>query len=151
MDLDALIMKLNTKYYKSLKKQSDKDGIKLDWLNQHLQKIVSDTEKKDQQTESEKKVEVLETTSKILTDDSMYKKSWIKLNSIHKILKIKEFVNELKIDSESERIKLRDELVQLVKNKVLTKKDKIKYDEENGKIISITNLQYKSGNYYYNS
>jgi hypothetical protein len=151
MDLDALIMKLNIKYYKSLKKQSDKDGIKLDWLNQHLEKIVSDTEKKDQQTESERKVEVLEITNKILTDNSIYKKSWIKLNSIHKILKIKEFVNELKIDSESERIKLRDELVQLVKNKVLTKKDKINYDEENGKIISITNLQYKSGNYYYNS
>ena len=40
-------------------------------------------------------------------------------------------------------------MVTLVKTKILTKKEKVKYDEVNGKIISLTNLQYKNGKYYY--
>ena len=87
--------------------------------------------------------------NQIFNDDDLYKKSWSKLNSIHKILKIKEFVNNLKINSEDERTNLKDELTSLIKSKVLTNKDKIKYDEVNGKIISLVNLQYKNGKYFY--
>ena len=85
----------------------------------------------------------------IFSDDSLYKKSWTKLNAIHKILKIKEFVNNLKINSEKERFQLRDDLIELIKLKVLTKKEKVSYDEINGKIISLVDLQYKNGKYYY--
>jgi len=53
------------------------------------------------------------------------------------------------MDSEKDKIKLKDELVSLIKDKVLTKKEKIKYDEVNGKIISLPNLQYKNGKYFY--
>ena len=88
-------------------------------------------------------------TDYIFNDNEIYKKSWTKLNNIHKIIKIKEFVNNIKFDNENNRNKLKDELVELIKNKTLTKKNKIKYDEENGKIISLTNLQYKDGNYFY--
>ena len=79
----------------------------------------------------------------------MYKKPWVKLNPVHKILKIKEFVNNLKITSEKDRILLRDELIDLVKLKILTKKEKVNYDEVNGKIISLSDLQYKNEKYFY--
>ena len=90
-----------------------------------------------------------ENHKQIFSDEELYKKPWVKLNSIHKILKIKEFVNGLKIESEKDRVELRDQLVDLVKMKILSKKEKVKYDEVNGKIISLTNLQYKNGKYYY--
>ena len=53
------------------------------------------------------------------------------------------------MDSEKDRVKLKDELVVLIKEKILTKKENVKYDEVNGKIISLPNLQYKNGKYFY--
>ena len=87
--------------------------------------------------------------TQFFSDEDLYKKPWIKLNPIHKIIKIKEFVNNLKINLEKDRIILRDELIDLVKNKILTKKEKVNYDEVNGKIISLSNLQYKNEKYFY--
>jgi hypothetical protein len=37
----------------------------------------------------------------------------------------------------------------LLKNKVLTKKDKVVYDEERGIIVSLTELEYNNGMYNY--
>ena len=82
-------------------------------------------------------------------EEIYYKKPWVKLNVVHKIIKIKEFVNELKINLEEDREKLRGELIELIKNKTLTKKDKIKYDETNMKIVSIVDLEYNNGKYEY--
>ena len=104
------------------------------------------TEKKKEVTNSSSETE---NHKQIFADEDLYKKSWQKLNSIHKILKIKEFVNNLKMDSEKDKIKLKDELVGLIKDKVLTNKEKVKHDEVNGKIISLPNLQYKNGKYFY--
>ena len=53
------------------------------------------------------------------------------------------------INSEKERAQFRDELIDLVKLKVLTKKEKVNYDEINGKIISLSDLQYKNEKYFY--
>ena len=53
------------------------------------------------------------------------------------------------MNSEKDRVQLRDELIDLVKLKILTKKDKVDYDEINGKIKSLCDLQYKNDKYYY--
>ena len=53
------------------------------------------------------------------------------------------------MNSEKDKIKLKDKLVELIKEKKLTKKENVIYDEINGKIISLPNLQYKDGNYFY--
>jgi hypothetical protein len=37
----------------------------------------------------------------------------------------------------------------LVKNKILSKKEQVKYDEINGKIISLVNLQYTDNKYHF--
>jgi hypothetical protein len=157
MNLDIIINKFNFKYYKGLKHHLDKTQIKAEWLNKHISELSTNinSEKLSEtttQVQIEKKnINLSETENHkhIFSDEDLYKKPWIKLNSIHKILKIKQFVNDLKFDSEKDRINLREELIELVKNKILTKKEKIKYDEINGKIIALTNLQYKNGKYFY--
>jgi hypothetical protein len=155
MELDLIINKLNVKYYKSLKTCLAKNGTELSWLNDHINQLLKKLQDdKISETQTEKKKEYNNSSEtdnhkQIFSDEDLYKKSWMKLKSIHKILKIKEFVNNLKINSEKDRYDLREQLVELIKSKVLTKKEKVKYDEVNGIIISLTNLQYQNGRYFY--
>ncbi len=162
MEIDLITTKLDLKYYKALQYFLNKNGsnldLNLDWLNKHIEDLSKkNQEEKNSDTLTEKKKDQsyqlhtseTENHKQIFYDDDLYKKPWVKLNSIHKILKIKEFVNNLKINSEKDRSELKDELVTLIKTKILTKKEKVNYDEVTGKIISLTNLQYKNGKYYY--
>ena len=84
----------------------------------------------------------------VYSDDYLYKKNWTKLSSVHKIIKIKEFVSHLLIDKKEDKEKLKNDLAILVKNRYLTKKDKVKYDEVKGKVIAIPVLSYKNGKYF---
>jgi hypothetical protein len=158
MELDMIINKLNLKYYKNLQYFLNKNETDLNWLNNYIEELSKKIDDDlNSETLTEKKKELIHQTylsetenhKQIFSDDNLYKKPWVKLNSIHKILKIKEFVNNLKINSEKDRTELKEELIILVKTKILTKKEKVKYDEINGKIISLPNLQYKNGKYYY--
>jgi hypothetical protein len=160
MNLDLVINKLNVKYYKGLQLYLNKNGTDIKWLNDHIESLsekIQDEKNSDTQDMEKKREQHYSQSSEtskhnqIFADENLYKKPWVKLTLIHKILKIKEFVNNLKIDSENDRTILRDELVALVKTKVLTKKEKINYDELNGKLISLANLQYKDGKYYYSN
>ncbi len=76
--------------------------------------------------------------------DYLYMKPWTRLNQIHKIIKIKEFINNLQILNKEKEL-LKNELIELIKLK--SKKNKIIYDEEKGKIISISCLVYNNGKY----
>ena len=82
------------------------------------------------------------------SDDYLYKKPWTKLSSIHKIIKVKEFVQKLIINKEEDREKLKDSLINLINNKKLTKKDMVKYDSINARIIGIPSLKYSNGKYF---
>jgi hypothetical protein len=42
---------------------------------------------------------------------------------------------------------LRNQLIDMIKKKKLTKKNDVEYDHVNGKILSIPALQYKNNNY----
>jgi len=153
MDINNIIRKLDCRYYESLLYTLNKTSGELEWLENHLQSL-----KENNMTESihEKKVEksedsIEENTNRkqLFSDEDFYKKPWNKLNSIHKILKIKEYVKNLKNISEKNKSELIEQLTGLVKTKVLTKKDKINYDDTNGKIISFINLEYKDNIYVY--
>ncbi len=157
MELEIIQKKLEIKYYKSILSGINESNTNYLWLQSYCDKLIdklnSDKEKLSE-TQTEKKNEVslpieTENHKQIFSDENLYKKSWVKLNPVHKILKIKEFVNNLKINSEKERAQFRDELIDLVKLKVLTKKEKVNYDEINGKIISLSDLQYKNEKYFY--
>lgn len=157
--MNIIINKYQTKYYKNILNNLEKYNIENDLkyaIIDHLNKlntvtitetIINTTDINDIVTESSIHHDENNTQS---DEYNLYKKSWSKLNSIHKILKIKEFVNNLNIKSDIEKQILKDKLIELVKNKTLTKKGKIIYDEINGKIISIPNLQYNNGIYELN-
>lgn len=157
MELEIIKKKLELKYYKSILSDIEESDPNYIWLKLHCDKLVDrlnfDKEKLSE-TQTEKKQESTSPTEtenhkQIFSDEDLYKKPWPKLNAVHKILKIKEFVNNLKINSEKERAQLRDELIDLVKLKILSKKEKVNYDETNGKIISLSDLQYKDEKYFY--
>jgi hypothetical protein len=160
MDVDLIKTKLNIKYYQGLLYSLSQDDPNYNWINEYYENVlILSDENTITEKVSEKVSDNLDVSSSIETDnhkqifsdDTLYKKSWTKLNAIHKILKIKEFVNNLKINSEKERVQLRDDLIELIKLKILTKKEKVSYDEINGKIISLVDLQYKNGKYYYSN
>jgi len=145
MDIDIIINKLEHVYYTSLNTTLIKNNSEVEWLTSYINKLGGVIDSETQNAKQNEPI-VLEQPN---DDNNLYKKSWSKLNAIHKIIKIKEFVNNIKFNNDDDREKLKDELVDLVKTRVLTKKDKIIYDEENGKIRSLVNLQYKDGKYFY--
>lgn len=90
--------------------------------------------------------EINNTQTDVLSDNTnyLYMKPWIKLNQIHKVIKIKEFVNNFKINNKEKEI-LKDNLINLLKEK--KNKIKLSYDEGKGKIISISSLSFNNGKY----
>ena len=157
MNINILINKYQTKYYKNILTNLEKNNIESNLkkaIYEHIdildninitETIINTTEynQNDKNSDNSLHIEEINTSDEY----NLYKKSWSKLNSIHKILKIKEFVNNLNIISDTEKQVLKDHLVNSIKNKTLTKKGKIIYDDINGKIISIPNLQYNNKAY----
>jgi hypothetical protein len=140
-------MKLNIKYYESIISSLDKQNIIIEWISDHLKKLELDHNTETETIQNNTKSD--DTISIGNENNDLYKKPWNKLNPIHKVLKIKEFINNLTNISDNDKDKLKGELIQLVKTKVLYKKEKVNYDENNGKIISLINLQYKNNKYIY--
>ena len=102
MELDLITSKLDLKYYKSLQYYLNKNSNEIEWLNKHINNLdnqLQDDKNSETQTEKKKEQESsyeTENHKQIFSDEEFYKKPWVKLNSIHKILKIKEFVNSIK-------------------------------------------------------
>ena len=140
MDINIINKKLVIKYYKSIHTTLTKNNINYPWLDDIINNMIE--KKQDTITKSE-------TDSNESTHEDLYKKPWNKLNAIHKIIKIKEYINNIKNITNEERIELRDKLCDLVRMKVLSKKEKVNYDSVKGKIISLINLEYKDGKYIY--
>jgi hypothetical protein len=78
--------------------------------------------------------------SEIIPKDvsSLFKKPWNKLPTVHQIIKIKEFCNKI-CSTKNSQISMEKKLITSLKNRQL-KNDSVKYDETNGRIISINNL-----------
>ena len=149
MDINIITNKLSIKYYESIITTLDKQNInKYDWLVSKLDELQNGINNITETETSNK--DKIASTLPVNNYDELYKKPWNKLNQIHKILKIKEFINTISNIKANEKDKLKNELIELVKNKILSKKEKVDYDENNGKIISIFNLQYKDNKYIYN-
>lgn len=110
----------------------------------YLQNIINELKKNESEnilTNFENNSETERMSEKI---DYLYTKPWSKLNQIHKIIKIKEFVNNLDINK-LEKENLKDDLIKIIKEK--NKKNKIIYDEIKGKILSISTLTFNNEKY----
>jgi hypothetical protein len=160
LDIQKIQENLNITYLTNLIKACEKNNIVNDILQGKLDKLRESETKSE--TKSPKPIlrnvskNSLNTkgnpntdspTSNQFSDDYLYQKPWTKLTAIHKIIKIKEYTNSLLIKDESEKADLREKLVNLIKNKVLTKKESVLYDPVKSKIISIPSLQFKGGKY----
>ena len=144
MELTKIQNKTNKFFYKNLLKISKKRKLQSDFLENKINDLdnnissISETE-----TETETKIK----TDIIYSDDYLYKKPWTRISQIHKIIKVKEFVNKLQIVDENNKKYIESKIISLIKSKILTKKDKVIYDKINGKIISIPDLSFNKGKY----
>ena len=80
-------------------------------------------------------------------EEMLIERPWNKLFEYHKIIKIIEYSNE-KFEKNI-RNKIRDELIELVKNKKLNKKNEVIYDKNIKKIIDIPIIKFNIDNTYY--
>jgi len=162
MNLEILETKFNIKYYNNLIKYCKKTNNDYSVFKKQLSKMNN---LENSLTESEV-VDTIKIPTQHLTDDSkdnssevheipevhysedyLYKRTWTKLTSVHKIIKMKEFVNKLLINNEQDKDELKKKLVGMIKTKKLTKKDQVKYDSINGRVIAVPILKYKNGKY----
>jgi hypothetical protein len=152
LDFNLIKNNLYLLYINNLIKTCEKQNINKDILMKELEKADTSNQKqinlikeKNKSTNSLSNVE--SPTINKFSDDYLYQKPWNKLTAIHKIIKVKEFVNQLLIPNEKDKQTIKDTLVDLVKNKILTKKDSIIYDSNKFKIISIPILKFENGKY----
>lgn len=152
-NLDNLQATLETTYYNNLMKALEKSVYANDInIRKKIQNQITspkETESPLKKNISSQSLNTLSETSPSYSDDYLYQKPWTKLTQIHKVIKIKEFVNtKLNITDEKEKQELRDKLVEKIKNKELTKKETVNYDSVKGMVISIPKLEYKNGKYF---
>ena len=108
---------------------------------------ISEINKKLSESNSVQTEVLTDTDNEVIySDDFIFKKKWNKLNNIHKKIKIKQFINKLKIE-DSNKKELIDALISLINKKYLTKQNSVNYDSLNGRIISIPNLKCTNDKY----
>jgi len=143
---------IELKYLLALRKKTFIDGLvnqqeKLENLIKELKEInlnINNNNSSDNVSDTETPKENLEAINQFI-----YNKPWNKLAPIHKILKIKEYINKsLSIHNEESKKKLINELTDAIKNKKINKKEHVNYDESKAMIVSIPLLKHKDGNYY---
>lgn len=137
--LENIKENLYLKYLNNLKIGSNKLSINTDTLAKKIDDLTITN------INSETKVNDNVTETDLLSEniDYLFLKPWNKLNKIHKIIKIKEFVKTLDCQ-QKEKEMLQDELVEIVKN---INKFKVTYDDKKGRIISIPTLTFSDNKY----
>jgi hypothetical protein len=141
-NLEQIKDTLRIKYLNNLLTLYKKNSNEFNIIKKNINKY--DNTVYDLYTATEKNVES-EKVSESEKIDYLYLKPWTKLTLIHKIIKIKEFINNLEINDINKKEILKDELIEIMKNKKI--KNKINYDEVNGKILSISNLAFENNTY----
>ena len=146
MELLKIKNNIDNHYYSEILKVFKKHKKNTDFIVSKLNKIKNDEESI---TESEISEKINSEPKKVVySEDYHYKKSWNKLSLVHKNIKAKEFVSKLMIKNNDDKKKLEKTIIKLIKEKKLTKKDKVNYDSVNGRIISIPDLIHINGNYF---
>jgi len=138
-NLENMQLDLNIKYLNNLINGCSKFNINCENIKKKLIKLNN---KNQENNLSEQKNKI--TTEATETIDYLYLKPWTKLTQIHKVIKIKEFVNNLDISNQNDKEELKEKLIDQIKEK---KKNKVNYDETKGKITSINNLSFENNKY----
>ena len=148
MIIDNINNYLQDNYYTNIKNYLQKNNINNDYINKHIKNIKYNEIISKSSSESNIMVESLQPIHYKDFDNNVYKKVWSKLNIIHKIIKIKEFIESLNITSITEKNELTNELIYLIRTNKIKNNENLTYDENNGKIKSLSNLQFDNDRYY---
>ena len=152
-NLESIESNLQIKYLNNLISACSRYNINSDNIKKELHNLDGENNitinNNETQNVSITEKEVVKDNEKHVTEtetiDYLYLKPWSKLTQIHKVIKIKEFVNNLGITNNIEKEKLKDGLIDQVKEK--KSKNKVNYDETKGKILSISNLSFDNNKY----
>lgn len=136
MDIDNILLDIEKFYLDNLLNECINRKINSSIIKDKLKNIDNNITETNSLTETD-----------TYTEDYIYKKEWNKLHSTHKIIKLREFVNRLNINNDTEKKNLKKDLINLVKNKKLTKKNSVNYNSEKGLISSIPNLNVVNNKY----
>ena len=130
-------------YYQNLKKYNDNTSIsniieeKIVKLEKLL-KVTNDSINEEKHSELESKLSE--------TEESYFYKPWNKMSTVHKIIKLKEYVSGLELEN-STKMKLISSLKDALKKKKITKNDQVIYNINKAKIISIPKLKLSNNNF----
>ena len=153
-DLEELQINLKIKYLNNIIAGCSKTNLNCDNVKKELINYEHEQQENNNYTitENKNKIQIDEKISdkepsktETETIDYLYLKPWSKLTQIHKVIKIKEFVNNLEIKNLIEKENLKDKLIDQIKEK--KSKNKINYDDTKGKILSISNLSFNDDKY----
>ena len=139
INMNTIVNKMSKEYYESLLKQ-----VKFQNMSSYIEPINN---RIDKYNIKENIIEPNTVSETQYSEDYHYKKTWNKLNIVHKKLKLKEFVNNLETDIINKK-ELLSKLNKMLKTKKITKKNDVIYDDENGRVISIPILKHKDNKYY---
>lgn len=143
--MDNLEHNLRIKYLNNLLNACIKQNIDQSLINIELDKLKLQELENYTITATATLENTEKNNSEVYSTDYLYLKPWNKLTQTHKIIKIKEFINNLDIKNNTEKDKLKDELIELLKDKKV--KNKITYDELKGKLISMSALTFEKEKY----
>jgi hypothetical protein len=153
-DLEELQINLKIRYLNNIISGCSKTNLNCDNVKKELSNYEQQENNNYTVTEQKNKIQFDEVFSEkkqsdkepskteTETIDYLYLKPWSKLTQIHKVIKIKEFINNLDIKNVTEKENLKDQLIEQIKEK--KSKNKINYDDTKGKILSISNLSFNN-------
>jgi hypothetical protein len=154
-NIESIQLNLKIKYLNNILNAAIKQNIDYTLITSELEKLknqelenitISATEKNELKKQNLNNDTITDKNiSEVYSIDYLYLKPWTKLTQTHKIIKIKEFINGLDINNNDEKDKLKDKMIELLKDKKT--KNKITYDETKGKLISMSALTYDKDHY----
>lgn len=143
MNLESYINNHELFYYKNIIK-SDIDTETKTTINNMIKNLTESINNTNDSIVEEKNSELETKLSE--TDEGYFYKPWNKMTTVHKIIKIKEFVNNMDINTGMKN-KLITYLKSALKDKKITKNDQVIYNVNQAKIISIPKLKLNNNEF----
>lgn len=140
MNLELYISNNELIYYKNIKdklKNNSNKQLKKD-IEKKIRKLEEYVDDTNDSIMEEKKSELETKLSE--TDEGYFYKPWNKMATVHKIIKIKEYVNNLDLEL-SKKEKLVAYLKKALKDRKISKNEHVLYSVSQGKIVSIPQLK----------
>ena len=143
MDLNFYQKNMELLYYKNLKNHNSNSNIQSK-IDSNILKLEKSLQKTNDSITEEKNTELETRLSE--TEEGYFYKPWNKMSTVHKIIKIKEYVSNLDLEN-SAKINLLRYLKTALKEKKISKNEQVIYNITKAKIISIPKLNLNNNKF----